>query len=299
MDENLLEQEIENIRREIVSKFFIDYIGLFIVISAFIFILPLTVCQCFAFLLKSIWGIIFLFVISVFISLYIHISYSQEKIKSKIKNLFLNTGLVYNNIRITKSKNTNNILQNLVEFDLNHNYVSIGNIYNLTAENYSEVIQVGVVYLSTINYSSHRRYYRDSNMRNTKGVSITITSRYKDEGFKYVILESFREELIYKKSSNIQTAIIFLVPENLFDYEKAQKEGIKCKKVENMYLLLIDNDSVKQIYELIKNNKEYEINIDILKKIDKEKILQIMEASIQEPREIINMIKRKGVIKCF
>lgn len=288
MDEDLLYQEVENIRKEILSKFFIDYIVIFITVSIFIFILTFSICQCFAFLVKSIWGIAFLFLLSGYISLYLYRLHFKEKMVSNVKNLLLNTGIVYNNIRITKSKDTNDILEKLIELDLDYNYFSTGNIYNLAPRNHNQIIQVGIVYLQNIKYSGYERYYSDND-----------SYRRRNEKFKYVRLSSLKHELIYRKFSNIQTGIIFLVPDYLFDYEKAQKEGIKFKKVGSIYSLLVDDDSVKQAYESLNNGKEYKLNIDMFKKIDKEKIFQIMEDSIREPREIINIAKKKGVIKCI
>lgn len=296
MDETLLEQEVENIRSEVVSKFFIEYVGFLIVISLLTFILPLFICPFLAFLLTSIWGITFLFVLSMFFSLYACMFYSQQKIISRIKNLFLNTGLVYENIKVTKNTNPNNVLERLVELDLDHNYISLGNMYNLVHKDYNEIVYLGLVYLSKMNYNSYTSYYRSD------------SPKYRSREFKYVILSGLSQELLYEESSNIKTGIVFVVPESLFDSEKAKKQGIKHRKVENSYVVLIDdeymslsgyNDIISGSHNKLETDKQQKISINIFKKIDKHTILKIMESTLREIVEIINIVKGKGIIKCL
>ncbi|MCS7165833.1 MAG: hypothetical protein RMJ51_06155 [Candidatus Calescibacterium sp.] len=291
MNDKLLEQEVENIRSEVVSRFFIDYIGFLITTSLLIFILPLLICPFLFFLVTSIWGIIFLLVLSMIISFYSCISYSKQKIISRVKNLFLNTGLVYDNLRGTKNPNPNYILERLVEIDLDYNYISSGNMYNLVHTGYNESVYSGIVYLSKMNYNSYEAYYYDD------------SPKYRKQGFKYVTLPGLKTQLMYSEPSNIKTAIVFVVPEILFNSEKVEKEGIKYRKVGNDYVVLIEDEYVFNRVEKrlnnSENNKEQKINIDIFKKIDRDTILKIMESTLKEIAEIVNIIKGRGIIKCL
>lgn len=213
----------------------------------------------------------------------------------------LDKGVTYNKVKITRNKNQNDIKKYLLELDLDYNYIKFEDIYDIVHEDYNQVIHVGVIKLSNMNYNGYRKQTDKNNL---------IT--FKDEEYEHNIqLEDSKKELLYNFSDS-KYAVFIIGNENIFNCEKIRKEDILHKKIDNIYIVLIYDDAtyafteeqersmylICESFPVSDEEKQHDIPFNILRKIDKDTILEIRELAFKNPKGIIEIaVKRREVIK--